>query len=266
MIKEHSKPKAMILDMDGVLWRASRPIGDLPSIFSKIKSLGIRVLLATNNATLSRDDFLSKLRGYGVDLEAWQIVNSAEATAQFLKKKFPSGGSVFVVGESGLCHALMDAGFTHAEENALAVVAGMDRNLSYQKLGLAARHIRSGVLFIGTNPDRTYPTPEGLMPGAGSVLAFLQAASGVEPTIIGKPQAEMYKVALERLQTLPEETLIVGDRLETDILGAQAIGCQTAVVLSGVSDEAMARAWRPAVDYIIPDLTDLVLQFTKEAE
>lgn len=254
----------MILDMDGVLWRASQPIGDLPAIFLRIQSLGIQVLLATNNATLTQDDYVKKLHGYGVELERWQIVNSAEATAHYLRQRFPAGGSVFIVGESGLTRSLAEAGFEHRDQNILAVVAGMDRNLSYQKLGLAALHIRSGAPFIGTNPDRTYPTPDGLMPGAGSILAFLQAASDVEPIIIGKPEAEMYRVALERLKTLPEETLIVGDRLETDILGAQSIGSRTAVVLSGVSDETKAREWRPAVDYIAPDLTDLVAQITRE--
>lgn len=252
------RPRALILDMDGVLWRSSQPIGDLSEIFTKIESMGLRVVLATNNATLTSDEYLEKLRGFGVTLERWQIVNSGEATAHFLKQRFPEGGPVFVVGEDGLVRTLAEAGFPHAETDVLAVVAGMDRKMTYQKLGAATLIIRAGALFVGTNPDRTFPTPEGLMPGAGSVLAFLQAASGVEPVIIGKPHPELYEVALERLQTGPAETLIVGDRLDTDICGAQAIGSQTALVLSGVSDEASARSWNPPVDYITKDLSELI--------
>jgi len=258
MKKNKQRPQALILDMDGVLWRGSQPLGDLPTIFEKIRLLGLRALLATNNATLSRDDYLEKLRKYGVELERWQIVNSADATAHFLKQKFPTGGPVFIVGENGLARTLAEAGFYPAEADVLAVVAGMDRQLSYAQLGSAARAIRTGALFIGTNPDRTYPTPDGLLPGAGAVLAFLQAASDADPVIIGKPSPEMYWVALERLQTPPEATLIVGDRLDTDILGAQAIGAQTALVLSGVSDEKSARSWLPAVDYIANDLSALL--------
>lgn len=252
------RPRALILDMDGVLWRSSQPIGDLPQIFKTIESLDLRVVLATNNATLTSDDYLARLRGFGVALERWQIVNSAEATAHFLKQRFPEGGPVFVVGEDGLVRTLAEAGFPHAETNVLAVVAGMDRRMSYEKLGSAALFIRAGTLFVGTNPDRTFPTPKGLMPGAGSILAFLQAASGVEPFIVGKPRAALYEVALERLQTGPAETLIVGDRLDTDICGAQAIGSQTALVLSGVTDEESARSWKPPVDYIANDLSELI--------
>ena len=258
MKKNRQKPQALILDMDGVLWRGSQPLGNLPAIFDTIRALGLRVLLATNNATLSRDDYLEKLRKLSVELERWQVVNSGDATAHFLKQKFPTGGAVFIVGENGLAHTLAEAGFLKADADVLAVVVGMDRQLSYGQLGAAARAIRSGALFVGTNPDRTYPTPDGLMPGAGAVIAFLRAASDVEPIIIGKPSPEMYRVALERLQTTPQTTLIVGDRLDTDILGAQAIGAQTALVLSGVSDEQSARSWQPPVDYIARDLTALI--------
>jgi 4-nitrophenyl phosphatase len=139
------------------------------------------------------------------------------------------------------------------------VVAGLDRTLTYDKLTQAALLIREGSLFIGTNPDRTYPMPGGrLVPGAGAVLAALEAATDVAPVIIGKPAPEMYQVAMERLGTLAGETLVVGDRLETDIAGAQALGCQTALVLSGVTTQAAALAWEPAPDWIEANLTELL--------
>jgi 4-nitrophenyl phosphatase len=250
--------RALILDMDGVLWRDDQPIGDLPAVFSGIKNLHLKCILATNNATLSGEKALVKLKGFGVELERWQIVNSADAAAHYLKKRFPSGGPIFVVGESALVDTLLEQGFYKSEDDVLAVVAGMDREITYAKLGKASSHVRSGALFVGTNPDRTFPTPQGLMPGAGAILAFLQAATDIPPIIIGKPEPEMYRVALERLSTAPGKTLVVGDRLETDIIGAQKIGCRTALVLSGVTSEKSAALWQPAPDIIAPDLTALI--------
>lgn len=250
--------RALILDMDGVLWLADQPLGDLPSIFAEIDRHGWKVTLATNNSTLSVDSYLDKLAGFGVFLQRWQIINSSQAVAHYLHEKFPHGGPVYMIGEAGLTQALAEQNFYHSEEEVQAVVSSMDRQLSYQKLSQATLFIRSGIPFIGTNPDRTFPTPLGLVPGAGAILAALEAASDIKPYVVGKPAPEMYRVALDRLGTLPEETLVVGDRIETDILGAQALGCATGLVLSGVTSEAKAREWRPAPDLIAADLTTLL--------
>jgi len=248
----------MILDMDGVLWRGDQPLGDLPKIFNWLDKRGYRVVLATNNATLSVKDYQSKISRFGVELEAWQIVNSSQAVGHYLKQRYPSGGKVYIIGEAGLIETLAGYGFLHEDTDVLAVVAGMDRHLTYEKLRKATLLIRNGALFIGTNPDRTYPVPEGLVPGAGAVLAALEAATDISPNIIGKPAPEMYRVALERLAVSAEQTLVVGDRLETDIAGAQTLGCQTALVLSGVTNEEAARAWQPAPDWLVDNLTTLV--------
>lgn len=252
--------KALILDMDGVLWIGDQPLGDLPAIFNTIKNRGLKVVLATNNATRSVDQYLQKLSGYGVKLDSWQVINSAVATAHYLHQRYPRGGPVFVVGENGLQQTLQERGFYHAETSneVLAVVASMDRTLSYDKLSKATLLIRAGAEFIGTNPDRTFPDTRGIVPGAGSILALLEAASEVKPTIIGKPAPEMYRNALQRLRTPPQETLVVGDRLETDIAGAQTLGCRSALVLSGVTSELDAHRWEPAPDIIASDLTGLL--------
>lgn len=250
---------ALILDMDGVLWRDTQPIGDLPDIFERIREHGWKFALATNNGTRSPAQFVEKLRGFGVSgVETWQVVNSAQAAAEYLKKKHPRGGPVYVLGEEGVLQALAECGFFPGCENPLAVVAGLDRSLTYERLRVAAGLIRSGVPFIGTNPDRTLPTPEGLIPGAGAILAALEAASGVQPTIVGKPHPEMYRVALERLGARPAETLVVGDRIETDIAGGQATGCPTALVLSGVTSEAAARRSPHQPTLIAADLAALL--------
>ena len=283
-----SQIRGLILDMDGVIWKMYHPLVDLPKIFDTISQSGLKVILATNNATESLTRYHERLAGFGVKLEPWQIINSTQATANYLKEKYPSGGLVHMVGENGLHQALEDAGFqvrvsesevsdsevstsevsnsevsTSEVSNSegekpvgevLAVVGSMDRDISYNKLAEAALLIRGGAHFVGTNPDKTFPSPYGQLPGAGTILAALEAASGVEPVIIGKPQSGMYNVALERLGTSPQETLVVGDRLETDIEGAQKMGCHTALVLSGVTSLEQAQAWHPKPDIIAQDL------------
>ncbi|HMN61399.1 MAG TPA: HAD-IIA family hydrolase [Anaerolinea sp.] len=255
---DFARIKGLILDMDGVLWLGSQPLLDMQAFFSTMKDRGMKVVLATNNATKSVSQYQEKLQGYGVPLPAEQIVNSAMSAAYYLKQKHPHGGRVFVVGEEGLAETMRDWGFQPAEEHVVAVVAGLDRTLTYAKLARAVRLIRDGVEFVGTNPDLTYPSPEGLTPGAGSVLAFIEAGSGVKPVITGKPQPFMFNLALQRMGLAPEEVLAVGDRLDTDILGGQRAGCRTAVVLSGVATQQEVDAWFPAPDLVIDNLSDLV--------
>jgi 4-nitrophenyl phosphatase len=254
--------KSLIVDMDGVLWRGSQSIGDLPAIFDKIAACGLKVVLATNNATLSVEQYLSKLGSMGVILKDWQVITSSTATALYIKHFHPEGGKVYIIGEDGLVQTLAKNGFDYAEQDVLAVVAGMDRQLTYEKLKRATLLIRSGIQFIGTNPDRTFPTPEGLVPGAGAILAAIEVATDQKPLVIGKPAPAMYQVALDRLVSLPHETLVVGDRLETDIVGAQILGCKTALVLSGVTSPEAAYAWSPPPDLIAPDLDSILKMIT----
>ncbi|MGD8403679.1 MAG: HAD-IIA family hydrolase [Anaerolineales bacterium] len=251
--------KALILDMDGVLWRENTPIGDLPAIFARIRERSLKVACATNNASRTVDEFLEKFMSFGVKLEPWQIVTSSLATAHRLEKEYPEGGTVFVVGENGIQRALEEKGFRviidpEDDTGVDAVVAGIDWHLNYPKLRRATLHIRARAAFYGTNPDKSFPTPQGLAPGAGSILAALEAASDVKPLVIGKPEPFMMQLALERLGVQPEETLVVGDRLETDIAAGQAAGCKTALVLSGVTTREQAERWSPAPNYILNEL------------
>lgn len=249
---------ALILDMDGVLWRGSEPIGNLSTIFAEIDRIGWKVIFATNNATRSIGQYIELLSSFGVNAEPWQIITSATAVTTYLCNKFPNGGPVYILGEKGVVDACNEKGFYQSDAGALAVIAGMDRNLTYEKLKTATLLLRSGVPFIGTNPDLTFPTPEGLVPGAGSILAALTAASNVSPIIVGKPEALMYRVALERLNLTAEQSLVVGDRPETDISGAQQIGCRTALVLSGVTDAGQAAAWQPSPDIVADNLGKVI--------
>jgi 4-nitrophenyl phosphatase len=255
--------KALIIDMDGVLWRESNPIGDLPAIFARIQERGLGFAFATNNSTKTVDGFLEIITSFGVELEPWQIITSSLATAEVLSKQFPEGGPVFLIGESGIHSALVQYNFepiTDIQESVhpLAVVVGFDRTCSYAKLRRATLLIRSGIPFFGTNPDKTFPAPEGLVPGAGAIQAAIAAATDVSPTVIGKPSPFLMKIALDRLNSKPEDTLVVGDRLETDIAAGQAAGCRTALVLSGVSTAKQAKSWMPPIDIIAEDLASLV--------
>ena len=250
--------KSMVLDMDGVLWRSSEPIGNLPELFHDIDKLGIRVAFATNNASLSVEQYMQKFFRFGLTINPWQIVSSSLATGAFLKEKFPSGGYVFVVGEKGLVDTMADFGFIHAEENVIAVIVGMDRTINYEKLFKASKLIRNGALFVGTNPDSTYPTPEGLAPGAGSIVAAIQTASSVTPIIIGKPFPSIIRMAMDRLSTNETECLVVGDRIDTDILAGKQAGCITALMLSGVSKVEDLDNSTIKPDFIFNNLEELI--------
>ncbi len=264
MIERHfSSIKALIVDMDGVLWRQSQPIGDLPTVFNKIHQKNLKITLATNNATLTVEQYLQKLASFGVSLLPEQIVNSPQAAAKYMVEHFPRQSSIFVIGKDGLRQELIKHDFLITNDQShhpVAVVVGMDWDLKYEQLCQATLHLRAGAEFIATNSDRTFPTPQGLVPGVGAILALLETASDKKPTVVGKPDPLMYQIALERMQVSPSECLVVGDRLETDIQGGQQIGCRTALVLSGVTTLEEARDWSPAPDLICQNFEEVVDQ------
>ncbi len=255
--------KALIIDMDGVLWQDTSPIGDLPSIFARIRDHGLRFVMATNNATNTVDEFLDKFQNFNVELEPWQIITSSLATVKKLKDDFPDGGVVYVVGENGIQQALAENGFKVVTDPAndahvIAVVVGFDREVTYAKLRRATLHIRANAAFYGTNPDKTFPTSLGLVPGAGAILAAIEVATDTKPIVVGKPFPHMMYIALERLGTKPRETLVVGDRLETDIVAGKAARCKTALVLSGVTTQKQVDTWRDKPNVVAENLSSLI--------
>ncbi|MEX2160328.1 MAG: HAD-IIA family hydrolase [Anaerolineales bacterium] len=253
-----SKLQALLLDMDGVLWRDTQSIGDLPAIMEKIAAKGLKTAFVTNNATRTVEQYQEKFRGFGLEISAELIHTSAIVAARLLAQQYQCGGNIYIIGERGLHEAMQSQGFRITDRDCLAVVVGLDRELTYEKLATATHLIRSGVAFIGTNPDRTLPSPQGEVPGAGSILSALEAATDVRPTIIGKPERALLDSALAQLSVASSDALMVGDRVETDVAAGQKAGCRTALLLSGVTSEAAANAWRPAPDYIEQDLETLV--------
>ena len=252
------KVKALIIDMDGVLWKANQPIGDLPAIFARIRQIGLKTVFATNNSTRTVEKYVERLHQFGIQACTDEIVTSSIATAHLMKKQYPQGGPVYVVGETGLVETLKSHGFYQREENVMAVVAGMDTTATYAKLSQAVLHIHAGAAYYGTNPDSTFPTPKGPAMGAGGILAAIEASSGVSPIIAGKPYTPMMNLVLEKLNLAPEEILAVGDRLNTDIQAGKNIGCNTALVLTGISTRNEAEALESPPDIITEDFATLI--------
>ena len=257
-----SNIRGLILDMDGVLWTSDAPIGDLPAIFGRIDELGLRTVFATNNGTRSPEQYVERLAGFGVHAEARQVVTSSLCVAHLLEQRFPQGGPLFVVGEQGLTEAVRAKNFEplsiEAAPGAQAVVMGLDRQVSFEKMREATLLVRAGKPFYATNPDKTFPTPRGQIPGAGAWTAVVTTATGVEPIYAGKPFPFIIELALEQLGLPKDQVLVVGDRIDTDIAAGQAFGAPCALVLSGVSTRAQGEAWKPRIELIAADLAALL--------
>ncbi|NPV65598.1 MAG: HAD-IIA family hydrolase [Anaerolineae bacterium] len=249
--------RAAVLDMDGVLWRGNAALPGLVELFEFFDQAGISYILATNNSTTTVNAYVEKLRRFGVTVRPESIVTSAVATADYLRLHYGDGVRVHVVGEAGLIQTLAEAGYSSVAADANVVVVGLDREVTYEKLRRASTMIRNGARFIGTNADRTFPMPDGLVPGAGSLLAFLQACTDQQPLVIGKPEATMFAMALTRLGTRPDQTLMVGDRVDTDVVGARQAGLLTALVLSGVTSADMLASSPAQPDLLFDDIAAL---------
>jgi len=254
----------LIIDMDGVLYRGAEMIPGTPEFLGFLRERGIGFVLATNNATRTPQQFAAKLAGMGVEVEAAEILTSSQATAGYLSGIAPPGTRVFVVGMDGLRTALREAGLDLVEEDPDYVVAGMDFSICYERLAQATLHIRAGAGFIGTNGDLTFPSERGIVPGAGALLALLEAATGVKPHLIGKPETAMMEQAMQRLGAARNTTAALGDRLETDILAGQRAGICTLLVLSGVTDRHILARSEIQPDLVFEDVGDLAATW-KEA-
>lgn len=255
--------RALLIDMDGVLWVGQQPLPGVRPFFEFLRARQIRFVLVSNNATRRADYAVGRLKSMGVNITPEEVLTSADATPRWLASKLPEIKRAFVVGEDALLDALREAHIDSVPENADAVIAGLDRSLNYEKLKRATLEIRRGAKFIATNTDRTLPTEEGLTPGAGSIVAALAAATDIEPLVIGKPGRPMFDLALEMAGTTVPETAMLGDRLDTDIDGAAAIGLTTIMVLTGVSTRAEAEHNQYRPDFIMDDLMALEKAWAK---
>lgn len=255
--------RAVLFDMDGVIYVGNQPLPGVQELLDYLDATGRRWLCITNNASNTSQMFADKLAKMGIKANPAHILGSAEATAAWLGEQAPQKGKVIMLGMEGLRTALLNEGFTLVDDpfDAEFAVAGINFNLVYEDVARVALAVRNGARFVGTNIDPTYPSERGQIPGTGSIIAMLEAATSVKPEIVGKPYPGMYQLAMHRVHSQPAETMMVGDRYETDITGATTLGLVTTGVLTGISSRAVFEAGTPPPDFILAGLPELLERF-----
>ncbi|MCA9994733.1 MAG: HAD-IIA family hydrolase [Anaerolineales bacterium] len=263
--------KNLILDMDGVLWRGDTPMPGLAAFFDTLRELEMGFVLATNNASKTAVQYTEKLARFGVVMPPEAILTSALATADYASHHHPPGSVAYVAGGLGLQQAVRDKGYplltpdeVWAGATAAFIAVGFHPEITYRELAAGALLVQRGAQFIGSNPDTTFPSEIGLLPGAGSLIAFVATATGVTPTIIGKPGPIMFQEAMLRLGGNLENTAMVGDRLGTDIAGGKAAGMHTILVLSGITQPEELETSDLQPDYVLPDIAALTKWLRQE--
>lgn len=255
--------KAFIFDMDGVLYRGAAPLPGVADMFNALTIRGIGFLLATNNSMATPESYVQRMATMGVTVGASHIQTSATATRDFLKGIIPDDTKIHTVGMPALSEQIFgDTNWIRVEgaeaDSVEAVVVGLDLEFTYEKLRVASHYVRNGAKFIATNADGTLPIENGVQPGAGSIVAAIAAASSVIPTIVGKPQTLMMTTGAEILGVLPNEAVMVGDRLDTDIAAGHHAGLLTALVLTGVAQRSDLVSAEVLPDYVFADLPALL--------
>ncbi|MCS6919391.1 MAG: HAD-IIA family hydrolase [Fimbriimonadales bacterium] len=234
--------ETFVFDLDGVVYRGKRTLPHAVEVLNLLQDAGRQVLFLTNNSGATRTQYAERLLAMGVDARPEQFITSAWATALYLQRALNPGSKLFVVGEPGLKQELCTAGFEVMDSVEpvvpAAVVVGIDRAFSYERLAQAQHAILHGARFIATNADGSYPAEDRLLPGAGAIVAAIAAASGKKPIVIGKPNPQILQPFIERGVIQPERTLLIGDRLDTDIALANLLHIPCALVLTGVSGRA----------------------------
>jgi phosphoglycolate/pyridoxal phosphate phosphatase family enzyme len=248
-------PRLVIFDLDGVIYRGAQPVPGAAELVAAVHASGAAVRFATNNSMATRTAYVERLAHHGIPSTTDEIVTSTSATIEYLRQHAPDTTRVLAVGAAGMVEELQGAGYEAVpvgdaapaiwdgeplSRSYDAVVAGLDPAFDYRRLGIAATAIRAGARFVATNADLRYPTPHGFLPGAGTIVAALHAASGVEPLVIGKPQPGMFEAILSAAHVAPAEALVIGDNPDADMRAARRAGIRSLLVLTGVADAALA--------------------------
>jgi len=259
----------LLLDGDGVLWKADEPVQGTKPFFDFLVSKQTNWALLTNNNTRVTQDYVRKLRAFNIEADESIVFTSPVVTVAYALERFGTGAALHVIGMEGLKTTLQNAGFKVSfgeslpDHKVLAVVAGEDLEINFNKIKVAMRLIQEGAAFLATNTDSSHPTPEGINPGTGLVVGALKATTRIEPIVMGKPQSAMFEMAMKRFDASPENTLMVGDTLETDILGASKLGISSALVLSGVTTREAVDQSEIKPDHIFNNIMDLHQAFRK---
>jgi 4-nitrophenyl phosphatase len=251
--------RGLLIDLDGVVYTGSEPIAGSAGFLRQARDHGLPFLLVTNNSTTSPELVAERLRGMDIHVQPDEILTSGQAAAAFIRRHAQAGARVLIIGEAGLAAAVVEEGLQVVEDgdlNAEWVLAGLDRAFDYAKLTAATRAILAGARFVATNADALLPVEGGnVLPGAGTMVAAIQTATGVEPTVVGKPEPGLFEHGLARLGGLqPEQAAMIGDRLDTDAVGGHRAGLRTVLVLSGVTTPQQLTTAGMRPDAVVPNL------------
>ena len=254
-----NQKKLFLLDMDGTIYLGNRLFDFTLAFFECVKKMGARYMFLTNNSSKSADLYLKKLAGMGIPADSNDLITSTHATALYLKKRY-GNQPIYGSGTAAFLEELAALGvnITSSMDGPAALVMGYDTELTFQKLENMCILLGKGVDYVATNPDWTCPTEYGYVPDCGSVALMLKNATGREPVFIGKPMPDMVNMALERAAVSKEETLIIGDRLYTDVACGINAGIDAALVLSGESTMKNLEESVQKPDYVFRDLGELL--------
>ncbi|MDQ0198864.1 TIGR01457 family HAD-type hydrolase [Neobacillus ginsengisoli] len=247
------KYKGYLIDLDGTMYKGTERIEAASDFVRKLRDNGIPYLFVTNNSSRTPAQVAEKLRDFDIPAEEALVFTTSQATANYIYDK-NQAASVFAIGEEGIQRALEEKGFRFTEENADFVVVGIDRAISYEKLSIACLAVRNGATFISTNGDIAIPTERGLLPGNGSLTSVITVSTQTKPIFIGKPESIIMEQALKVLGTSKEETLMVGDYYDTDILAGMNAGMDTLLVHTGVTTKELLAGYDRKPTYAIDSL------------
>jgi NagD protein len=243
--------------MDGVLINDGAMIEGASQFLERLRETGRNFKVLTNNSLFTPRQTRSRLSAMGLDVEVRQIWTSALATAQFVQTQRPHG-TAFVIGEASVHEALSDVGYVEDAQNPDYVVLGETWNYSFDDFTTAIRLIAAGSFFVATNPEPTGPTPDGTLPGCGAMSALVERATGVSPYVVGKPNSRMLREAMGTMDAATHATVMIGDRMETDILAGVDAGLETILVLSGANDESDATRYPFRPSRVLNSVADLI--------
>ncbi|CAN5429794.1 HAD-IIA family hydrolase [soil metagenome] len=246
-----------LTDMDGVLVHENHPVPGASELLQQWRDEDKPYLVLTNNSIFTPRDLSARLKASGLVVPEESIWTSALATADFLQSQIP-GGSAFVIGEAGITTALHEAGFIMTESHPDYVVIGETRNYSFEAITKAIRLIGDGSRFIVTNPDATGPSADGPLPATGAVAALITKATGKDPYVVGKPNPMMFRSAMNKIGAHSENTGMIGDRMDTDIVAGIEAGLHTILVLTGISDQAEIERYPFRPDEVLNSVADLL--------
>ncbi|MEH7097077.1 TIGR01457 family HAD-type hydrolase [Neobacillus vireti] len=247
------KYKGYLIDLDGTMYKGTERIEAASDFVKKLREHHIPYLFVTNNSSRTPAQVADKLNSFDIPAEEQLVFTTSQATANYIAEQ-KKNASVYVIGEEGLQSAIEEKGFKAAGEDADFVVIGIDREISYEKLAVACLAVRNGAQFISTNGDIAIPTERGLLPGNGSLTSVIAVSTQKKPTFIGKPEAIIMEQALKVLGTSKEETLMVGDYYDTDILAGMNAGMDTLLVHTGVTTREMLTGYDRKPTYSIDTL------------